>query len=270
MNAGMPVTRGAASMPAFAPLFVPGTESVTVRWLSVVYPVDAAVPERVLPAPLDPSDRSEVIIWVAEFIGASFTSPAGTVETRPSYMQGGVDMRCSFEGSDGAYALGTYVEGLNHGILGRELFGLPKKQSARVRLEDYGEGVEFELTDASSTPLVTGRAPTRAGSGSHPADITPRWFDTQYTVKLIPSAEGNAFDVSKLVRVPFHLQPIGPLRTGVAELEFIPSRRDPIQLLEPAGPAETTYGHAHMTIDYGTYVAEVDPSTIPVFGTPSW
>lgn len=270
MNAGTPVLFGAASMPAFAPLFVPGTESVTVRWLSAVYPAPSDVVTKVLPSPLDPPDRPEVIVWVAEFIGASFTSPTGTVETRPSYMQGGINVRCSFGDGDGAYAIGTYVEGLNHGILGRELFGLPKKQSARVRLKEIAETVEFELTDASANPLVAGRAVSRAASDPPPGAITPAWFETQYTVKLIPSAEGNAFDVSKLVRIPFRLESTGPLRTGVADLDLTPSRRDPIHFLEPAGPAEIAYGHARMNIDYGTYVAEVDPYTLPVFGTPSW
>ncbi|WP_239004091.1 acetoacetate decarboxylase family protein [Nocardia panacis] len=254
-------------MPVFAPLYSPGTESVSVRWLSVVYPTTEAIAAAVLPRPLTVSEP-EVLIWVAEFIGAEFTSASGSVETRPAYMQAGINLRCRRDQQDGAYAIGTYVEGLNHGILGRELFGLPKKQSRAVRLHETSPGrVDFAIHDAAGTALVTGSADL---SSTADQAIIPDWFATQFTAKIIPSAEGHGFDISRLVRIPFAFNGITPPRHGEATFEFAESRSDPLHLLTVNGPARAAYGNARLDIDFGTYLDQLDQADLPTFGTPSW
>ncbi|WP_237720562.1 MULTISPECIES: acetoacetate decarboxylase family protein [Rhodococcus] len=270
MNANRP--RGAMAMPVFAPLFSPGTESVTVRWLTVAYPTTEDIAAVVLPRPLSPAASPEVLIWVAEFIGASFTAGDGTVETRPAYMQAGINLRCRHGDTEGAYAIGTYVEGLNHGILGRELFGLPKKQSRNVHLHDHGRHLDFAVSNAAGATLISG---TVDHAATPPADertaaIVPDWFTTQFTAKIIPSADGAGFDISRLVRIPFAFTVTGPLRQGEASLEFTESGSDPLHILAVKGSVRTTYGHARLDIDYGTYLDHLDPADLPTFGAPHW
>ncbi|MBB3664515.1 acetoacetate decarboxylase [Prauserella sediminis] len=262
----LPERKPPGAMPAFAPLYMPGTEEVALRWMSVTYPVSQNVAAAVLPRPLSAPRDPEVIIWIAEFLGARFTDDRGNVEARPAYMQGGVNLECLHGDLRGAYALETFVEGLNHGILGREMFGLPKKQVTEARLKARPGGVEFGITDALGHELLRGSA-RDAVEGNCPA---PPWFETQFTAKLIPRADGPGYDFARLVQIPFQLSPAGPFREGEAELEWRPSSRDPLHLLAPTGPAHAVWGPAELAIDYGTYVAELDPNTLPVYGTPGW
>ncbi|RVW10995.1 hypothetical protein EGT67_00535 [Prescottella agglutinans] len=257
----------ATAMPAFAPLFAAGTESVRVRWLSLVYETDGEVLDAILPTPLDPGGRPQVAVWIAEFIGAEFSAADGTKEVRPAYMQGGISVRCRHaDGTDGAYAVGTYVEGLNHGILGRELFGLPKKQARRVRLDETPGGIEYSMTNAAGVDLVAGRVTldgTRAAT-----ELVPEWFSTHYTLKLIPSAEGNGFDISRLVRIPFAFESEHSPQSGSATLEHRHCVSDPVHLLGVTSEVRATYGLARLDIDYGTYLDHV--TDIPTFGSPVW
>lgn len=263
-----PERRAAATaMPAFAPLFAAGTESVRVRWLSLVYETDGEVLDAILPAPLGPGGRPQVAVWIAEFIGAQFSASDGTTEVRPAYMQGGISVRCRHGGgSDGAYAVGTYVEGLNHGILGRELFGLPKKQARRVQLDEVSDGLEYSIRNAAGIDLVAGRV---ALDRSRTTDeLVPDWFSTHYTLKLIPSAEGNGFDVNRLVRIPFAFDTESSPRAGSTTLKHRHCPSDPVQLLTVASEVRATYGLGRLDIDYGTYLDHV--TDIPTFGSPVW
>lgn len=257
----------ATAMPAFAPLFAAGTESVRVRWLSLVYETDGEVLDAILPAPLGPGGRPQVAVWIAEFIGAEFSAADGTKEVRPAYMQGGISVRCRHDDAgEGAYAVGTYVEGLNHGILGRELFGLPKKQARRVRLDETLDGIEYSITNAAGADLVSGRFVLDNARATN--ELVPAWFSTHYTLKLIPSAEGNGFDISRLVRIPFAFEPELPLRSGSATLEHQYCVSDPVNLLGVTSEVRATYGLARLDIDFGRYLDHV--SDIPTFGSPIW
>lgn len=264
MNAAAPV-----AMPVFAPLFTPGTERVEVRWLTVEAPIEAEVAARCLPAGLGVPAAPTVALWIAEFIGAEFSSPSG-VERRPNYLQGGVSLRCAGYGggADGAYAVETFVEGLNHGILGRELFGLPKKQASAVRLDEDGDGVAFAIVSALGEELVAGEAalaPAPQAPGAVPA---PGWFERHCTVKAIPSAEGTGYDLCKLVEIPWSLAALTPARTGTADFAWGASEADPLHVFAPTGPATAAYGRAVLDIGYGRYLADVDPPA--PLGRPNW
>jgi acetoacetate decarboxylase len=257
-------------MPVFAPLFHPGTEEVMVRWLTVHVPVAPEVSDAVLPDGLTSAAEPTVGLWVAEFIGAEFHSPTG-VERRPSYLQGGLSLRCRRDdGADGAYALVTYVAGLNHGILGRELFGLPKKQVRSVTLDEDGAALRFVMTSALGDTLVTGE--TVLGPTADPAPA-PAWFGRHFTVKAVPSAEGPgadgpAFDVCKLVEIPWRMTDATPVTGGATSLTWGGGSTDPLQLFAPTSPPVARYGTARLGITYGKYLADVTPPH--AFGLPSW
>lgn len=59
----------------------------------MTYPLSPNVVDPVLPRPLTTPDAPGAIIWIAEFYDARFTDSAGRVETRPPYMQGGVNLK---------------------------------------------------------------------------------------------------------------------------------------------------------------------------------
>lgn len=263
MTASKPI-----AMPVFAPLFTPGAERVEVRWLTIEVPIAADVAARCLPSGLGLPERATAALWIAEFIGAEFHSEAG-IERRPDYLQGGVSLRCAGfgGGADGAYAVETFVEGLNHGILGRELFGLPKKQALRVRLDERSGRVEYGITSALGEELAAGSAELSGmeEAGSAPG---PAWFERHYTVKAIPSAEGRGYDLCKLVEIPWRMTPIGTVRSGPARLDWGRSTVDPLHVFEADGEPRAAYGRAVLDISYGSYLGDVAPPA--PLGSPSW
>lgn len=256
-------------MPVFAPLFAPGTERVRVRWATVEAPVSAATAARCLPEGLAVPEQPTVALWIAEFIGAEFHSATG-IERRPDYLQGGVSLRCAGfgGGADGAYAIETFVEGLNHGILGRELFGLPKKQARAVRLDESADSLTFSITSALGETLASGSAALHGEDHTPSATPAPAWFDRHFTVKAIPSAEGVGYDVCKLVEIPWAMESTELVREGVAELQWGPSRVDPLHHFVPTGPAHARYGFASLDIGFGRYLADVVPPA--PLGAPGW
>jgi acetoacetate decarboxylase len=262
----LPRATQATAVPAFAPLYAAGTESVDLRWMTLTYRTHPHVVEQVLPVPLRPGTVAEVAVWIAEFIGAAFTGADGTVETRPNYMQGGVCVRCSYDDEPGAYPLVTFVEGLNYGILGRELLGLPKKQASRVYLDVEGDALRAGFVTAGGLELL--RANATLGGDPVDADPIPEWFAHHYPLKLIPRADGRGYDVNQLIRVPFRSSRGRGVRCGDAHLEITPSRSDPLHLLECASTPSLRYGFVQLDIDFGEYLDRVDE--FPTFGIPGW
>ncbi|WP_436697754.1 acetoacetate decarboxylase family protein [Nocardioides sp. BYT-33-1] len=243
------------SMPAFAPLFRAGEETVGVRWLTVVYDVDADVARRALPAPLALPERPRAALWLGEFSNATFDDGKGA-DVRPPYLQGGVSLACARDGVPGAYALETFVAGLNHGILGRELFGLPKKQVRQVELLEADGRISFAIVSASDLRLLRGASvdvDETAGT-----ELVPTWFGEHHTAKVIPSADGRGYDVCRLVRLPWTFADARVVQTGRAELHWSRSVSDPLYLLAERPSGVFAYGEATLRIEYGTYVAELD------------
>ncbi|WP_406631382.1 acetoacetate decarboxylase family protein [Amycolatopsis sp. WGS_07] len=254
------------AMPPFAPLFGVGTESVRLRWLTVEYRTDPAVLAGLLPAPLAPTADPLVGIWVAEFLGAEFHLPNGSVEQRPPYLQAGISVRCQRHGEVGAYPLTFFIEGLNHGTLGREIFGLPKKQARRVTLDEDGQTATGRIVTANDIEIVTVRAESRGPESA--LDPIPEWFGRHFALKLIPSAEGTGYDVSRLVRIPFRTSEPAGGWDGTAEVTLRPSTADPIHLLPCREVVSARYGGIRLDIGFGTYLDQVD--RVPVAGTPGW
>lgn len=253
----------ATAMPAFAPMYAVGTETATLDWLTVVYRTDPEVVRAILPPPLTPDVSADVIVWVARFLTAEFSAGGEVVGSLEPYSQGGVCVRCRRGDQAGAYPLVSYIAGLNHGFTGRELFGLPKKQALDVDLSTVEDQVSAEILTTQRIPVVRIDA-TLGGPGT---SLTPDWFGTQLTLKLIPSATGTGFDVSRLVRVPFDFADRTGIRDATASVTLTPSAADPLHLLPVESVRHAAYGRTSLRVGYGTYLDEV--TTIPTLGRPN-
>ncbi|OPG11477.1 acetoacetate decarboxylase family protein [Microbispora sp. GKU 823] len=257
-------------MPAFAPLYGAGEEQVTLDWLTVEYATTPEIVGSVLPAPLRAPANSAVMLWFARFKDPAFSRADGTSERRPSYTQAGVCVTCEHPrlgqaGESGAYAVETFIPGLNYGIFGREAFGLPKKQVRQVVVERAGDAVTAGVVMADGAPLldVTGTA-----GRSGPESAVPSWISPHFTLKLVPRADGPGYDISRLVRIPFDVTPLSPANGGEAELTFHPRDSDPVHLLRPVSTPTLSWGSVRLAIRYGVYLEHCD--RFPVLGRPSW
>lgn len=251
-------------MPLFAPMYTVGSELASLNWLTVCYETDPALIRQILPGPLEPADNAEVLIWIAEFVSATFEGTSGRREL-PRYFQGGVAVKASLAGEDVAYPLVSYITGLNHGFTGRELFGLPKKQAQEVTLSHIDGRVDASITTADGTRLVSVSG-TSEGTDSRNAGIAPDWFSRQRTVKLIPSATGIGYDVNQLVAVPFEFIDTVEVKELDAVLSLEASRLDPIADLPVHSLTYQRVGRTNMTVGYGTYLGT--PTSLPNWGRP--
>lgn len=258
-------------MPLFAPLYEVGTELARLQWLTLQYRTDASVLASMLPGPLQPDDEPEVVIWIARFLSATFERDGQTLKELDPYTQAGVDLRCRFAGASGAFPLVSYITGLNHGITGRELFGLPKKQASRVTLNHTSARVEAEVVTADGTQVVGARGFFRGvEAGDHTAgsdgptacnphlDLVPAWMTRQLTAKVIPSATGTGYDVAQLVHVPFEFSAERDVVSLDAQLELGGSANDPIDALGVRGPISARWGFTDLRVLFGTYLAPLD------------
>ncbi|WP_066946028.1 acetoacetate decarboxylase family protein [Microtetraspora fusca] len=252
-------------MPAFAPLYGAGEEQVTLDWLTVEYATSPEIVGGVLPPPLRAPASPAVMLWFARFKDPTFSRADGTSERRPSYTQAGVCVTCEHHGELGAYAVETFIPGLNYGIFGREAFGLPKKQVRQVLVERDGDAVTAGVVMADGAPLldVAGRV-----GDPEPGSAVPSWISPHFTLKLVPRADGPGYDISRLVRIPFEVTPLSPASRGEAELTFHPRDSDPVHLLRPVSTPRLSWGSVHLAIRYGTYLEHCD--RFPVLGRPSW
>lgn len=250
-------------MPLFAPMYTIGSELANLNWLTVCYETDSERLNQILPGPLEPGERAEVLIWVAEFISATFEGPSG-LRQLPRYFQGGVAVRAHLAGEEVAYPLVSYITGLNHGFTGRELFGLPKKQAREVTLSDRNGRVDASITTAEGTRLIdiSGQAAAPAAD----AAIVPDWFSRQRTVKLIPSATGTGYDVKQLVAVPFGFSNTTDVHEVNVELAIASTPLDPLADLPVKSLSYHRIGKTNLSVGYGSYLGE--PTSLPNWGKP--
>lgn len=250
-------------MPLFAPMYTIGSERAQVRWLTLVYTTDPRKVADVLPSPLRPDSEPEVLIWIADFISATFTG-GDTSRELPRYTQGGIAVRAEYEGQSVAYPLVSYITGLNHGFTGRELFGLPKKQASSVVLDEQNDRLTASITTAQDIDIVT----VTGNSTTAPLrrDLVPEWFGHQHTVKLIPSVTGDGYDVNQLTYVPFTFNDAKNVHAVNADLRLTESASDPIADLPCREIRHAAVGDTVLGVGYGRYLGE--PQSHPVWGRP--
>lgn len=250
-------------MPAFAPLYTIGAERAEVRWLSIVYETDPARLDAALPRPLTLSTKPEVIVWVADFVRATFEGTNGS-RVLPRYTQGGIAVRARHDDLDVAYPLVSYITGLNHGFTGRELFGLPKKQASEVVLHEEEDALSASITTAEGVQIVS--ADCAIGSPLPRESLVPDWFRHQRTIKLIPSATGIGYDVKQLTAVPFSFDDHQGVRSVDANLLLTHSDADPIADLPCTDEPHAAIGNVMLGVGYGRYLGE--PQSLPSWGRP--
>ncbi len=149
------------------PLVAAGSQEATftgARLLVAAYLTEPAAVEENLPCGFAPTEQPLVTVFVAEYPQTNF----GT-----SYRESALLVSCKYGEEKGALCLGIVVDDDIALILGREIFGYPKKL-AQISLERSGSrvvgkvsrrGVQFleiraELGEAIASPAVPAMGPT--------------------------------------------------------------------------------------------------------------
>ena len=86
--------------------------------ITVVYETKPEIVERLLPPPLEPFDTPIVRVYIANFPSTNFNI---------TYKEGAMFLVCKYKGEIGVYTLSMPVDNDIAMVLGRDIFGYPKK-----------------------------------------------------------------------------------------------------------------------------------------------
>jgi len=228
--------------------------------LTTYFETKPEVVKRLLPAPLKPGSFPFAFAFVANYPKTNFGV---------TYLESALFLQAEFNGEIGYYCLSMPVTNEMALILGREIFGYPKKMG-RIGLNRSGQDVEgwterhgvrfFEVrakltgtfNDQMAQMMITGTL----SSGANPVI---------YNFKYFPSPERHGFDYNpRLIREEIVIRP-SSVELGEAELTFNPSDHDPWGEVEIVRVLGAIYSVGNNTMLPGKVVAEADPAAFEPF-----
>lgn len=221
--------------------------------LTVYFETKPEVVERLLPPPLKPA---------ALPVGATFIANYPKTNFGVTYLESALFLLAQHNGDEGVYCLAMPVTNDIALILGREVFGYPKKM-AEIGFEREGNDVRgwterhgtrfFEVkakltgkfNDAGVQQMVT------ESLESNPDVIV-------YNFKYFPAPERDGFDYNpRLIKEVVKRRP-NSIEMGEAELTLRPSEHDPWFDVEIVRVYGAIYTVGDNTMLPGKVVAEVD------------
>jgi acetoacetate decarboxylase len=221
--------------------------------LTVFFETKQEVVEKLLPSPLKPA---------ALPVGAAFVANYPRTNFGVTYLESALSLLAQYNGEEGVFCLAMPVTDDIALILGREVFGYPKK-IARINLEREGNDVKgwterhgirfFEVkakltgkfNDAIAQQMITQRMKTNP-------DVVV------YNFKYFPAPEGEGFDYNpRLVKEVVTRKPKS-IEMGEAELVLRPSDHDPWCDVEIVRVLGALYTIGDNTMLPGSVVADVD------------
>ena len=221
--------------------------------LTVYFETKPEVVERLLPAPLKPA---------ALPVGAAFVANYPETNFGVTYLESALFLLAQHNGEEGAYCLSMPVTNDIALILGREIFGYPKKM-AEIRFEREGNdvrgwterhGTRFFEVKARLTGKFndTGVQQMLADGMESNPDILV------YNFKYFPAPGRDGFDYNPRLIKEVVERKAKTIEMGEAELILRPSEHDPWVDVEIVRVYGAMYTVGNNTMLPGEVVAEVD------------
>ena len=224
--------------------------------LTVFWETKPEIVKRLLPPPLKPGKKPLALAFVANYPKTNFGV---------SYLESALFLRAEFNGEEGNYCLAMPVTNDMALILGREMFGYPKKianitfhrQEKDVRGLTERHGVRFFEVKAKMTgKLNTEDAPSIL---AQVFSIGPSAVVITFNFKYFPAPEGNGFDFHpRLIREEVEFRP-RVIEVGEAEILLQGSKYDPWGEVEIVRVLGALYTAGNNSMRKGKVVAEADP-----------
>jgi acetoacetate decarboxylase len=228
-------------------------EFYDAEMLTVYFETTTSVVEKLLPPPLEPASAPLGIVFVANYPSTSF---------RVKYLESALFLRAAFQGDEGSYCLSMPVTDDMAMILGREIFGYPKK-IGHIHLQRSGENVEgwterhgVRFLDIKAR--LTGKFKDEYTQKVMASVLQPPMDPIIYNFKHFPAPERVGFDYNpRLVREVVNLRP-KQVEIGEAELTLRSSDHDPWGDVDVVRVLGAVYTIGDNTMQPGSVVAEVD------------
>ncbi len=230
--------------------------------LTVVWETKPEIVRRLLPPPLKPGKRPIALAFVANYPRTNFGV---------TYLESALFLRAEFAGKEGNYCLAMPVTNDIALILGREVFGYPKKIAA-IQFNRRGKDVEG-LTERHGRRFFQLRAELTGKLNSEDAAaILAEVFNlgttavvTAYNFKYFPAPGGDGFDYApRLIREEVEFRPRS-IEVGQAEVVMEASPFDPWSEVEAVRILGAVYMVGNNTMRKGKVVAEADPAAFAPF-----
>jgi len=224
--------------------------------LTVIWETKPEIVRRLLPPPLQPGKRPLAVAFVASYPRTNFGV---------TYLESALFLRAVFNGEEGNYCLAMPVTNDIALILGREVFGYPKK-IGNIQFNRRGKDVEG-LTERHGRRFLQVRANLTGKLNAEDAPmILAEVFNigttsvvTTYNFKYFPAPEGNGFDYPpRLIREEVEFRPRS-IEVGEAEISMQPSEFDPWAEVEVVRTLGAVYTVGNNSMRKGKVVAETDP-----------
>ncbi|MBA7504266.1 putative acetoacetate decarboxylase [subsurface metagenome] len=225
--------------------------------LTIYFETKPEVVERLLPPPLEPFEIPIGFVFVANYPRTNFSVP---------YLESALFLQARYNGEEGAYCLSMPVTDDMALILGREIYGYPKK-IGKIHLKRNGIEVEG-WTERRGVRFLTVHA-----------KLTSKWNDESaqevfaerikdnidlvvYNFKYFPApggvGGGVGFDYNpRLIREVIQLRP-NNVEMGEAELVLQSSEHDPWGDVDVVRVLGASYSIGNNAMLPGSVVAEVD------------
>jgi acetoacetate decarboxylase len=224
--------------------------------LTVVWETKPEIVQRLLPPPLKPGKRPIALAFVANYPRTNFGV---------SYLESALFLRAEFHGEEGNYCLAMPVTNDMALVLGREVFGYPKKM-ANIQFRRQGKEIEG-LTERHGQSFFEVKA-RMTGQLNFPEaqNILMEVFRfgaslvvVTFNFKYFMAPEGDRFDYPpRLMREEVEFRPRG-IEIGEADLKLRVSEFDPWAEVEPVRVLGAFYTLGHNSMRKGKIVAETDP-----------
>jgi len=230
--------------------------------LTVFWETKPEIVKRLLPPPLKPSKIPLALAFVADYPRTNFGV---------SYLESALFLRAEFNGEEGNYCLAMPVTNDMALILGREMFGYPKKignihfHRRRKEVEGLTErhGVRFFEVNAKLTGILN--TTDALGILAQVFSVGATSVVTTFNFKYFPAPEGNGFDYPpRLIREEVEFRPT-VIEVGEADLLLQASKYDPWAEVEIVRVLGALYTAGNNSMRKGKIVAEADPMIFAPF-----
>jgi acetoacetate decarboxylase len=240
------------------------SEFYDAEMLTVMWETKPEIVERLLPPPLKPAAKPLASAFVAYYPKTNFG---------PSYYEGALFLRASFDGVEGNYCLAMPVTGDIAMAGGREVFGYPKK-IANIEFNHSGDKAEGWCERHGLRFFEVRARLSGKPNAEEFQDIIANWAGEEgvvsYNFKHFLASDGSGFDYNpRLIRERVILSS-HTVELGEAEVVLSPSDYDPWTEVEIVKMLGAVYTVGNNTMLKGDVVAEVEPMVFAPYSLLKW
>jgi len=230
-------------MPVTAPAYpAPPFRYEGCRWTMVLFRTEQYIIQSLVPEPLVPDPAPVMGLYVAQL---SIAAPLAS-----TYYEAGLVARVTFQHKPGLYFAALYLDSPLGVVVGREIWGFPKKPAQITYNEEDGQ--ISAIVSMMNSPLIKIGMRQARRVEHFPEDT----IQAGYTLKVIPAAKREAVpDVLKLVALPHDMQ-IKEMYEGPGTLELLPSPYDSLANIPVLEVVGATFQIIDMTLDWGEVVLD--------------